>query len=456
MPNYDQHILKDLYERVLNPPPVIKEAYMTVPEKVYKPIKDYYMESYKKIKLEEIKRIGSKNFPVKNFVLDFSGTEYEHLNQMSPKASVDVQLSLGKESYYGNSLMRFSNKGFIQLDFNDFKRGVYDLIEHEVLHLVQYMIEEYNKKYKNIKNSDIGGLPSKKMMPKGLKTSGFLKRRRAEHSKRPVEYYPDLLSSVRELQYKFYTKYHNMDNWKEMKESEKYKKEYFLDFLDAVKNGQDFGRIASYVFKQFKEISKPFYRKMLALAYDAFVNRPWNFDPEEIKSALHNIGTELVKKAVEKQENKEEADPNAIKLKYVRDLEIGGYNSSDILGDLQDYDLNINDGLVASSRFVLEYLGVKEKQYGKYDDSEFRLPKKSDGISKLFRNLRRLKEKNHNLFDEMSIIDNDTDKSRDINEEEISLVYKSIYEELKRRYMDAAIFDSKENMKKLIDTAYSN
>ena len=119
-------------------------------------------------------------------------------------------------------------------------------------------------------------------------------------------------------------------------------------------------------------------------------------------------------------------------------------------------DLNINDGLVASSRFVLEYLGVKEKQYGKYDDSEFRLPKKSDGISKLFRNLRRLKEKNHNLFDEMSIIDNDTDKSRDINEEEISLVYKSIYEELKRRYMDAAIFDSKENMKKLIDTAYSN
>jgi hypothetical protein len=103
-------------------------------------------------------------------------------------------------------------------------------------------------------------MPSKKLL-KGLEKD---KKKISIHSHIPTEIYPDLLSSIRELQSIFNEKYKNG--------SEKEKKEFFLNFLKSVKDKKRIGKIAYNVFSDIEGLSKALYRDFVKKAYVAFVN----------------------------------------------------------------------------------------------------------------------------------------------------------------------------------------
>jgi hypothetical protein len=50
--------------------------------------------------------------------------------------------------------------------------------------------------------------------------------------------------------------------------------------------------LAVQTFREFKKLSPEFYKKILKVAYNAFVNNDPNFDPEEIEDQLISIGND--------------------------------------------------------------------------------------------------------------------------------------------------------------------
>lgn len=422
---------------------LIKEGFPALPDKILRPIKDYYIEIWKRNYILNIQRITEKNTPSRTFSLDFTGTPYEHLNRLKP--SVEVILTAGSEAWCQPKITK--GKGKIKLGLRRPASSLYQTVEHEMYHYVQFLIQDYNLRYKNQK-SEIGGLPSRKIMPEYDNVHGLGRHRRIAHSLRPIEYYPDLLTSVRDLHYKYYEKYHKDPNWKEIENSTKAKKDFFMEFLNAVRNGESFGVYAGHIFKKFKSISKKFYFYMLKKAYEGFVNLPRNFDADEIKQLLSDRTKDIIQKNMEKIKN---ASIETIGFSYLHPLKIESYNRGDIMGELGDQDLEVEDGLSNSGEYVFAYLGIFEKETR--NGMEYRLPQKPKNIERIFKTLKDLKNQNKNIFS-LRVHDNRTGKSRGLNPEEIPLVYDSIFKEIKKRYLDAADVNSGEHVEKLIDNSY--
>ena len=422
---------------------LLNEGFPSVPEKVLRPIKDYYIEIWKRNYTLNIQRITEKNTPHRTFRIDFTGTTFEHLNKMHP--TIEVILTSGSEAWCDPEIKK--GKGKIKLGLKRPAASLYHTVEHEVFHYIQFLIQDYNLRYKNQK-SEIGGLPSKTVMPDYKDVHGRGRSRRIAHSLRPIEYYPDLLTTVRELHYKFYEKHHKDPNWKEIENSTKAKTDFFMEFLNAVRNGESFGIYAGHVFKRFKTISEKFYFYMLKKAYEGFVNLPRNFDADEIKQLISTRTKDLIQKNLEKVNN---ASTKNIGFSYFHPLRFESYDRCDIMGELGDQDLEVSDGLSDSGEYVFAYLGIFEKE--NKNGSEYRLPIRPKNIENLFKTLKRLKNENKNIFS-LSVNDNKTGKVRDLNPDEIPLVYDSIFKEIKKRYLDAADVYSGDNLEKLIDGAY--
>ena len=285
---------------------VLQEGYFHVPQKVYRHIiRDYY-DILRVVKSQNIKRMTRESFPVKVYELDFSGTNFEFLNHLNPNdesfhispdwtPSIKVRYTSSGGSWYNNSPRSFGEEskedrmlnrvgmGFIQIDLSDDIREVVDVIEHEILHYVQYLIK------KRKKLSDNGGLPPKEIIDDRYDSRGYKKggkrMKRVKHSHRPIEYYPDLLSAIRQMEFAFSRYYPDYKyDWKKPTKWEKQKKQFFLGVLNGFPVS-----IATHVFKDFKKVSKEFYNHMVKVGYDAFVNKPPNLDMSEIR----RIGSEL-------------------------------------------------------------------------------------------------------------------------------------------------------------------
>lgn len=232
---------------------VLSEGYFHVPENVISEIKKDFAD---------IVRFKDEELPVKNYKLDFSGTNYEFLNELEPQPSVDVKFTKGKGRIKGsfhiaNESRLKNNNAIIQIDFlsDTPERILSDVIEHEVSHFVQKLIKKYNEEKKGY--GSLGGMPSKKLL-KGLEKD---KKKIEKHSEIPSEMYPNLLSSIRELE--------TMFNREEKTIS---KKQFFLNFLKAVKDKKPIGKIAYDVFSDIQDLSKELYRDFVKKAYVAFVN----------------------------------------------------------------------------------------------------------------------------------------------------------------------------------------
>ena len=227
---------------------VLCEGYFNVPNSVLASIKSDFVDviKYKDDELE------------KNYELDFSNTNYDFLNELEPKPNVDVRFTKGKGKRRGSfhvtdSIKMAKNNAFVQLDFLADKpeRILSDVIEHEISHFVQKLIRKYNVGKKGY--GSLGGLPSKRLL-KGLEKDPSI------HSHKPSEMYPDLISSIRELETMFNREGEGIS-----------KNQFFLNFLKAVKEKKPIGETAYYVFSDIHDLSKKLYRDFVKKAYVAFV-----------------------------------------------------------------------------------------------------------------------------------------------------------------------------------------
>jgi len=231
---------------------IVCEGYFHVPYNVIERIKNDFLEVVRK----------KKSNVLKNYQLDFSNTTYDFLNELQPQPSVDVRFVDGKGKAKGSfhvtdKIKMAKNNSFIQIDYSSDKHGriLSDVIEHEILHFVQKLIQKYNV----VKTGygSLGGLPSKRIL-RSIEKSG---KESTKHSAIPKEMYPDLLSSIRELEVMF------------KRQDEVFtKKQFFLNFLKSVKDKKRIGKIAYDVFSDIEDLSKALYRDFVKKAYVAFVN----------------------------------------------------------------------------------------------------------------------------------------------------------------------------------------
>lgn len=236
-----------------------------LPFRVIKDIYEYYRDSYEKYRLKPRVKIEPKYFD-----LDFTGTRYEFLNDLNPRVLVELKASLpgGYAGLYLSSQLKvkLEKNGLvvtakIQLALSSFMGGPY-IIEHELLHAVQDLIRI--KKGMKV----IGGIPNMPLVKRvtderGISIDGAKKVKRVKHGIRPIEYYTNLDSVIRSLQYKYVRML--LDSGKDIdlgvRDSEA-KKEFFSrmkkenswisDKLDTVKFDEELYRI------YLQEISKRF------------------------------------------------------------------------------------------------------------------------------------------------------------------------------------------------------
>jgi len=170
-----------------------------LPFSVIKDIYEYYRDSYEQYRLKPRVKIEPKYFD-----LDFTGTRYEFLNDLNPRVLVELKGSLpgGHAGLaYRANLINGRGTAKIQLALVHFVNNP-DTIYHEVLHVVQNLIRI--KKGMKV----IGGLPNMPLVKRitdkrGIDIHGAKNVKRVKHAIRPVEYYTNLDSVIRSLQYKY-------------------------------------------------------------------------------------------------------------------------------------------------------------------------------------------------------------------------------------------------------------
>lgn len=308
---------------------IVEEGMMKIPQYVWNDVLDYYTEVYKIYRkgLKQKALLSEKEFPI-----NFKGTNFEFLNDLTPPPTILIRFTniernkkenenskekIGlKASYFlrlpaeklGKDSIIEKSKGAIYLNLDaDYIRIRHLTIEHEMAHFVQALIQkktvfekvrnklrDYLKKepsYEHILHDVlktpnykemIGGLPSKKLIPKNLDITGKLinggdEQEQPKHETRPEEYYPRLITAMRQLE-RAYLK--EIKDTPELRNDPYTKKKFFDEVYNAIKNGEEIyetpitkSKIHLERFTKFKEISTKLYNKIISIAYDAFVNK---------------------------------------------------------------------------------------------------------------------------------------------------------------------------------------
>jgi hypothetical protein len=175
-------------------------------QKIY----EYYAESYKQYLKAPRTKIPPKLMP-----LDLSGSKYDFLQYLNPYVEIYVKGSLENAAgiYHGISQNHIisgvpnAKIGKIYLSFYNQEHVSYSTIEHEVLHFIQDLIKLHSKNsYNDKKNPALGGLPPMPIVKRLMKdrevdVHGNKKERRTKHEYRPIEFYTNLNSLIRSLQY---------------------------------------------------------------------------------------------------------------------------------------------------------------------------------------------------------------------------------------------------------------
>lgn len=173
-------------------------------------IYEYYRESY-----EQYLKAPRTKIPPKLISLDLSGSKYDFLQYLNPSVDVYVSGSLpGASGIYGGMIKGNDGVvGKIYLQFSNFEHVNYSTVEHEVLHFVQDLIKAHvqHKDYiygdlKKKRKPTLGGLPPMPLVKRLMKDreidiDGNKKEKRTKHEYRPIEFYTNLNSLIRSLQY---------------------------------------------------------------------------------------------------------------------------------------------------------------------------------------------------------------------------------------------------------------
>jgi len=425
----------------------LNEGYFHVPQKVFQSLINAYYKAYEKFRVEGIKRVTEKNFPSERFYIDFSDSRYEFLNKLNPKPSIVLSFTAQKDnSFFDPSGIQNTNECAVTIDLQQNKRAVYDVIEHEMLHFVQELVRNYKRKLlhkklriaqdardwkeasrisKAIAKMEMGGLPSEKYIASGVSTVGYKvggkKTRRVQHSKRPIEYYPDLLSAIRALHNDYYQESSSDEGWEIRKNSELLKKKFFVKFMNDVNNDDKKG-LARYIFSKFKEMDPEFYKKMLAIAYDAFVNKDANFDPVDIKKKFDAISQKAAARGFVGNPVKDSGFMDTL-LYYFR-----AQNNESIYIDLEDP--SSKDSVFD----LLRDIGIK---VGSSENTIF--PGKDDEIKELFNRLYDKKKSGRMYGIKLSrferLVGLQNINSEELTPEIINKFYEHIFTYIRRVYI---------------------
>jgi len=453
------NVLYTVYDRML-----LKEGVLEVPQRVFADVLRHVANAYKQIEVKGLKRITDKSFPPRIFNLDFTGTNWEFLNETNPR--VEVQFSFSdKSSYYQNVDPSGKNpetiktgKGYIVfLLKEDMINTLMSTIEHEISHFIQYDIVTYKIKKGQLPDmpvseykDNIGGLPSKRYQSKSVDTSGYKTKtdswmfttkalnqsnkvisysggklltikaktpeealikvkqavpsisrsypdaiaiprhaRRVQHTARPVEYFPDLQTLLRTLQY-----------FAQLNPTLS-KKQILLDVINRkpvplTVNGSRFLSRAIRILANFKSnLHNPkFYNHILAKLYNAFVNKDFKKDYDEIKNIIDQTNKEIEQARQVKQKQDEHTYPLGLKEE---DFTAIPYKFAPIDVWLTDLDDENTD----TTRTILDQLGLKPKYSKYYDQENYIIPMNYVAIKNLFRKFKNLIHSSQNVGDKL-------------------------------------------------------
>lgn len=452
---------------------LLLEGYFYVPKSAYKELYDYAMEMYRKYNLSITKRVTDASYPPKVFDLKLKGTQWEFLQYIIGPVKVSFT-SGGNNSFYRHRFGAIPSDIVLNLSHNSTKPHLFiDTIEHEVLHHIQFTLI-LHKKYKDKIPRDfgyqplIGGLPPKTFIPSDINYHGHkkdsLSSRRVAHTNRPIEYYPDLLSAIRKLQYGFFLyerqqlsysdetpqSVSNDDVlkwWETAQNDTQRKKEFFHKFIKSLSSNSTKKDLSVDIFLKFKRQGDEFFKQMVKLAYDAFVNRSWNFSPVE----LYNISKDLNKILVTKLLRKSVSE-HAEFVFSKSSLSVSVY------GNLFDYvdrsRIPIEDGMTASTVVILEdELNIRETS-----SNTFNLPTKENGIRRLFSKLKKLKTHSANVGNQYPLT---LSGEEQFTPDMLNELHDSIFKYLKDKYLNSIIahinvYDiERKRLENLIDTSYN-
>jgi len=277
---------------------MLKEGVFAVPRHVWSDVFDFVLESIKTIKSENKNFYRRSTIKPQTFDLDFSGTSFERLNVMKPKIKVFI---LNKPKDYNSAYFWSFDQDLKENTIDDHgniyinaagpaERILVLNVEHELLHYVQYLIREYRED-NNLVNSDhnMGGMPPQKKIPKDISLSGYKKSgkktKRVKHHTRPIEYYTNLNTILRDTQYKYFTalKIHRKEDNTENR------KAFFVNTLKRSNERSDKNSRTIRVLGDIKQFDSKLYQLYLKLLYKGFVNDETKIELETVEDEINKV-----------------------------------------------------------------------------------------------------------------------------------------------------------------------
>lgn len=483
MKDRDTILLENIYGQV-------SEGMLHVPEKIMQPIKDYFLEVYKKFKTELRKKITKKTFPRKIIYLDLSGTPWEFLEKEFHEDPIGVAVYFTASDKAWAEHRQIQNNVYpILLSLEDPEKSLYHINEHEASHVIQFFLERlaeknFRKKYGILasieKKPEMAGVPPKKVLPQtDITLHGYSKKslndyqknnrrkrvRRVEHTNRPIEYYPDLLTAVRDLRWVFEEKVLNSDDPnipEEMKrDTTKNRAIFFNQFYKELHFPENDPKpypfklysslsYADRIMAQFKKMGGEMWRHMLKTAYNAFVNGGPNFDYRNIKTELAKIDIESKESKEKKKEKmKEKGLPENFEFEKGEPRWDFGDFYHDMLDNIsEDTDDNITDNRYEWGNDLISDLSLKRRE-NSYGDEYVFAPKDNKGIRRLFQKLRKLRDETKP--DELPF-----STEKDLTQQEVHEIYDSVFQSILDTYKNVISYRQENRRKELEDFIYSS
>jgi len=215
-----------------------------------------------------------------------------------------------------------------------------------------------------------------------------ISNKRVEHTHRPIEYYTDMLSLIRVLQYNYHQE--QIVGWESFT-----KKEYFQKFMsgkhDSLASRKQMD-MAYRIFKIFKSLPKPLYQQVLKRVYNIFVNKDVKKDFDEIKKILKDTEEAIVKG---RTENEIAAIKNPKKPRSVTpipfDLKIDDFKASPLKEIRLEFILtDFDDKNYDATEEILSKIGIGETWSQRMGETIYSIPMSWKSIDLRFRTLARL------------------------------------------------------------------
>jgi len=164
------------------------ESTISVPIPTISPLIDYIKRIYEDMALSGAKALRKKEDV---FVIDFTGTKYEFLNEVAKKYPLTLKLSYANQNTSSQHYESWAQR--IQLNIA-YLHEAFNTLKHEMVHYIQDLIN------KNLGKENVAGAQKRKLMSKTHDYLGYPKGKRGykrtKHAYRPVEHHSNMVSNL--------------------------------------------------------------------------------------------------------------------------------------------------------------------------------------------------------------------------------------------------------------------